>query len=66
MANTKSARTSSACSTRHSDKDMPHLIRIVSNTPPPAELSPYDKLALFGLVVVVVLYVLGRLGNKKD
>ena len=50
---------------RHSDKDMPHMIRIVSNTPPPAELSPYDKLAIFGLVVLFVLYLLGRGGKKR-
>ena len=33
---------------RHSDKDMPHLIRVISNTPPPPELSPWDKLAIVG------------------
>ena len=26
---------------RHSGKDMPHMIRVISNNPPPAELSPY-------------------------
>ena len=50
---------------RHSDKDMPHMIRIVSNTPPPAELSPYDKLAIFGLIALFVLYLLGRGGKKR-
>ena len=49
---------------RHSDKDMPHMIRIVSNTPPPAELSPYDKLAIFGLIVLFVLYLLGKRGKN--
>ena len=49
---------------RHSDKDVPHMIRIISNTPPPAELSPYDKLAVFGLVVLLVLVLLGRSGKK--
>ena len=28
---------------RHSDKDMPHMIRVVSNTPPPPELSPWTN-----------------------
>ena len=50
---------------RHSDKDMPHMIRIISKAPPPSELSPYDKLAIFGLVVLFVLYLLGRGGKKK-
>ena len=51
---------------RHSDKDMPHMIRIISNTPPPAELSPYDKLAIVGLVLLLVLYALGRVGRKRE
>ena len=51
---------------RHSDKDMPHLIRVVSKRPPPAELSPWDKLAIVGLVVVFVLYLLGRGGRKSQ
>ena len=51
---------------RHSDKDMPHMIRIISNTPPPSELSPYDKLAIFGLIVLFVLYLLGRNGKKRE
>ncbi len=49
---------------RHSEKDMPHMIRIISNSPPPAELSPYDKLAIAGLIAVFVLYLLGRVGGK--
>ena len=51
---------------RHSDKDMPHMIRVISNTPPPAELSPYDKLAIVGLIVVLLLYLLGKAGKKKE
>jgi len=50
---------------RHSDKDMPHLIRVISNRPPPAELSPWDKLAIVGLIVALLLYLLGR-GGKKE
>ncbi len=49
---------------RHSDKDMPHMIRIISETPPPPELSPYDKLAILGLVALLVLFLLGRGGRK--
>lgn len=51
---------------RHSDKDMPHLIRVISNTPPPPELSPWDKLAIAGLVVALLLYLLGRAGRKGE
>jgi len=51
---------------RHSDKDMPHMIRVISNTPPPAELSPYDKLAIAGLIVILLLYLLGRAGKKGE
>lgn len=50
---------------RHSDKDMPHMIRILSNTPAPRTLSPYDKLALFGLVALFLLYTLGRAGRRE-
>ena len=50
---------------RHSDKDMPHMIRIVSNTPPPPELTPYNKLAIFGVIVLLALYLLGRAGKKQ-
>ncbi|MDE2854641.1 MAG: cellulase family glycosylhydrolase [Chloroflexota bacterium] len=50
---------------RHSDKDMPHMIRVISNNPPPAELSPWDKLAIVGLIVALVLYLLGRRGGKS-
>ena len=50
---------------RHSGKDMPHLIRVISKRPPPAELSPWDKLAIVGLIVVFVIYLLGRSGRKK-
>ena len=51
---------------RHSDKDMPHLIRIVSETPPPPELSPYDKLAILGLVALLLLFLLGRGGKERS
>ena len=51
---------------RHSDKDMPHMIRVVSETPPPPELSPYDKLAILGVVVLMLLFLLGRGGKKKE
>ncbi|MDE0508347.1 MAG: hypothetical protein OXI17_06885, partial [Gammaproteobacteria bacterium] len=51
---------------RHSDKDMPHLSRVISDRPPPAELSPYDKLAIFGLIVLLLLYLLGRGGKKEE
>ena len=50
---------------RHSDKDMPHMIRIVSNTPAPPELSPFDKMAIIGVIVLIVLFLLGR-GGKKE
>lgn len=49
---------------RHSDKDMPHMIRIVSKTPAPPELSPYDKMAIIGLVALFLLFLLGRGGKK--
>ena len=49
---------------RHSDKDIPHLIRIISNTQPPPELSPYDKLALIGAALLLALALLGRIGRK--
>ena len=51
---------------RPSEKDMPHMIRVISESPPPAELSPYDKLAILGLVLVMLLYVLGRVGGKNS
>ena len=49
---------------RHSDKDMPHMIRIVSNTPAPPELSPFDKMAIIGVIMLFVLFLLGRSGRK--
>ena len=49
---------------RHSDKDMPHMIRIVSNTPAPPELSPFDKMAIIGVIMLFVLFLLGRGGKK--
>ena len=50
----------------HSDKDMPHLIRVISKRPPPRALSPWDKLAIVGLVAFLVLYALGRVGKKGE
>ncbi len=50
---------------RHSDKDMPHLVRVISNAPAPQEASPWDKLALVGLVMVLVLALLGQFGRKR-
>ncbi len=50
----------------HSEKDMPHMIRVVSKLPPPRELSPWDKLAIMGLVVFLALYALGRVGKKRE
>ena len=49
---------------RHSDKDMPHMIRIISNTAPPRELSPYDKLAVIGAMMLLALALLGRVGRR--
>ncbi|MXV92945.1 MAG: glycoside hydrolase family 5 protein [Chloroflexi bacterium] len=46
---------------RHSDKDMPHMIRIVSNSPAPEELSPWGKLAMAAAVALVALALLRRL-----
>ena len=48
---------------RHSDKDIPHLIRIISNTAPPPELSPYDKLAVVGAAMLLALAILARIGR---
>jgi hypothetical protein len=49
---------------RHSDKDIPHMIRVVSNTPPPPELTPYGKMAIIIGAVLFVLMLLS--GGKKD
>ena len=49
---------------RHSDKDIPHMIRIISNTPAPPQLSPYDRLAIIGLIILAVLTLLGRAAKK--
>ena len=46
---------------RHSDKDMPHMIRIVSKSPMPEELSPWGKLMIAGAVALVVLALLRRI-----
>lgn len=49
---------------RHTDKDIPHMIRVISNTPPPPELTPYGKMAIIAGIVLFVLMLLGG-GNKK-
>lgn len=51
---------------RHTDKDIPHMIRIISNTPPPPELTPYGKMAIIAGIALFVLMLLGRGGKKKD
>lgn len=50
---------------RHTEKDIPHMVRIISNTPPPPELSPYGKMAIIAGVVLFVLLLLSRGGKKK-
>ncbi len=51
---------------RHSDRDEPHSIRIVSKTAPaPSELSQQDKWAIAGLIALLLLYLLGR-GRRKS
>ena len=50
---------------RHSGKDMPHLLRVVSKSPAPREASLWDKLALVGVVALVVLALLSRFGKKR-
>ena len=49
---------------RHSERDEPHTIRIVSKTAPPAELSQQDRWAFAGLIALLLLYLLGR-GRRK-
>ena len=49
---------------RHSEQDMPHTIRILSKSAPPAELSPQDRWAMIGLLMLLLLYLLGR-GKRK-
>lgn len=51
---------------RHTDKNIPHMVRIISNTPPPPELSPYDKMAIIAGIFLLVILWLGRGDNKKD
>ena len=50
---------------RHSERDEPHTIRIVSKTAPPAELSQQDKWAVAGLIALLLLYLLGRGRRSK-
>lgn len=50
---------------RHSGKDMPHLVRVISKAAAPAPLSPWDKLALLGVALACVLYLLRRVGRWK-
>ena len=49
---------------RHSDADEPHTIRIASKAAPPSELSPQDRWAMIGLIVLLLIYLLGR-GRRK-
>ena len=49
---------------RHGEQEDEHTIRIVSNSAPPAELSPQDRWVVIGLVVLLVLYLVGR-GRRK-
>ena len=49
---------------RHSERDEPHTIRIVSKTAPPAELSQQDRWAVAGLIALLLLYLLGR-GRRR-
>lgn len=51
---------------RHTNKNIPHMVRIISNTPPPPELSPLQKIAVIAGAFLFVLMLLGRGGNKKD
>ncbi len=46
---------------RHSDKDMPHMIRIVSNQPAPDELTPWGKLAMAAALMLLALALLRRI-----
>ncbi len=48
----------------HTDKDIPHMVRVISNTPPPPELSPYGKMAIIAGAVLFLLLLLS--GGKKD
>ena len=45
---------------RHSERDEPHEIRIVSKSAPLAELSQQDKWAIAGLIALLLVYLLGR------
>lgn len=49
----------------HTNKDIPHMIRVVSNTPPPPELSPLNKMAIIAGVFLFLLLML-RGGDKKN
>ncbi len=49
---------------RHSDKDAPHILRIISNSPPPAAPAPAKKLVFIGLLLLFALALLRRLGRK--
>jgi hypothetical protein len=51
---------------RHTDKNIPHMVRVISNTPPPTELSPLNKIAIIAGIFLFVIMLLGRGGNKKD
>ncbi len=51
---------------RHTEKDIPHMVRVISNTPPPPELTPYGKMAIIAGVVLFVLLLLSGDNKKKD
>ena len=50
---------------RHSDKDIPHQVRIISNTPPPPAPTGRNPLLLV-LVSLVGMWLLRRLLGRKD
>ena len=52
---------------RHGGQGRPHMIRVISNAPPPRELTPHDKLALLGVLAAMLLWLLGkaRRGNRR-
>lgn len=49
---------------RHTDKNIPHMVRVISNTPPPPELTPLNKIAIIAGIFLFVIMLLGRGGNK--
>ncbi len=49
----------------HSEKEMPHMIRVVSEAAPRPGLGLEDKLKLAGLLALLLLAVLGKLARRK-